>query len=165
MKFNLTSLFLTIAVVALSIGWFTDRMVISNRFETSRKDSNVATWQETRANECVWISRNWKHYPKEFDTFVNGELLFYVCEMWRNESRIGEFCQPPDAAFKNASNALVLIECNTVDDFFEKARLKFIELDVYPEIQSDNSQEYESLRAFVSESLKPEYQSTWGDSR
>ncbi len=176
MRFQLSTALLLVALLAVSIGWITDRQRLASRI-TALNESRAQRDEQIYLGSAIFGSSTGKfellgrfdfddlhdelahikNDPK-FHQILTEECVTEFLNIYDHQKEIeivGAIIIGSFNARLNAREALYLLKCDDVDQFFEIARSleDFDDPDFYPELHNQNSDQFKSLHKFVSDTI------------
>jgi hypothetical protein len=176
MRIHLSTLLLLVGLVAVSIGWVVDRR--NDKMELAElRSSRAARDMQIYLGSAMMVSAGSKfsvfdefdfndthdlfsgllndpNYQRVLATVCVTELL-NIYEHQEQIELVGTMLTGSYDARLSSREALQLLDCDSTDHFFNIARKleDFNEPEYYPELHDTNSEEYQSLRLFVDDTI------------
>ena len=176
MKHQLSTLLLLIAIIAVTIGWITDRQRLSHQL-VEQKQARAERDEQIYLGSVMMGSSSGKF--QLFDRFdfddvddelvhikndpkyrklLNEECVTELLNIYEHQNEIeivGTLITGSWDARLDARNALSLLNCEKTEQFFEIAKSinDFNNPEYHPELHEPTSDEYKSLHRFVSDTI------------
>ena len=151
--------------MVLATGWLADRTIHFRKTEavldrnTFGADRFAQTWTNVRAARTYRDAS-----PAELKSYFKFELFGCIQDTWRYGDRIDTVTDDEWSSIRLANETLKLLECKTVDEFFEFATgiLPNENDGLFPELHDVDSEQHKSLRRFIKTALNDENAIQWG---
>ena len=159
MKFRLSTLFLCITIIALGVGWLTERSYKDAAHVSELERLLNGTIHTIHADRTITLADYYFEAPDTFPEILNEKLVWDICWLWRHKADIDEVLARENSGYcsqMQADDALKLLKCETEKEFFEIARkMDAFEGndDVFPEFFDISSDEFKSLQSFITNSI------------
>ena len=160
MRFRLSSLLLLAAIVALCVGWFTERSSREATYAARLERLLNGTRHMIHADRTTVLADYYFETPDGFPGIIREKLAWDICWLWRHEKDIDLAYREASSTYSSkqqAAYALKVLNCSNEDEFFAFARGTDAfegNEDIFPELFDLDSAEYAALHSFVSHSAK-----------
>ena len=160
MKFQISTLVLCIAIVVLGVGWLTERAYKDAAHASEIKRLLNGTMHTIHADRTIRLADYYFEAPEKYPEILNEKLAWGICWLWTHQAHIDEVLTRENSGYcaqMQADDALKLLKCDTEQEFFEIARkMDAFEgnEEIFPEFFDTNSDEFKSLQAFITDSIK-----------
>lgn len=158
MRYRLSSLLLLAAVVALPVGWYSERSYRETASAARLERLLNGTRHMIHADRTTVLADYYFESPDEFPAIIREKLVWDICWLWRHENDVDLSYKEASSAYsakQQVSYALKVLQCSNESEFFECARkMDAFEgnEDIFPELFDVDSKEFLSLRAFIANS-------------